>query len=244
MDPKAYLEMADTEERHWWFMGRRAILKSVIGTFGLPPEASILEVGSGTGGNLEMLAEFGAVKAMEMDPAARAIALRKTSGRFDVQYGRCPDEIAFVDHRFNLICMFDVLEHIDADVQTLAALKGSLARDGRMLITVPAFQWLWSVHDEFLHHKRRYSAAQLAKTITAAGLRLERLSYFNTLLFPLAVAARLQDRILRRRGASGVAMPGAYVNSMLHRVFGAEHLLLKKMNLPFGVSLLAVLRAG
>jgi SAM-dependent methyltransferase len=243
MEPEAYLDMAESEDRHWWFVARRSVLKSLIHAFELPAEASILEVGSGTGGNLRMLAEFGTVKAMEMDAAAREIAIRKTQGSVDVRHGRCPDEIAFADQRFNLICMFDVLEHVEEDVQTLSALRTSLADDGRMLITVPAFPWLWSVHDDFLHHKRRYSARHLARSVAAAGLRVERLSYFNTLLFPLGVLGRLQDRLLRRKTASGIATPTPLVNFLLRHLFSAERLILKKLNLPFGMSLLAVLRA-
>lgn len=244
MDPKAYLEMADTEDRHWWFVGRRAVLRNFIHAFQLPPRSSILEVGSGTGGNLEMLREFGDVKAMELDPTAREIAIRKTQGRIDVRPGRCPDDIAFADHQFNLICMFDVLEHVDEDVATLAALRGSLANGGRMLMTVPAFSWLWSTHDEFLHHKRRYTASDLKNKCAAAGLKLERMSYFNTLLFPLGVLARVKDRLVRSKVASGAGLPAPPVNFMLRRVFSMESTLLKHMNLPFGMSLLAVVQAA
>lgn len=243
MDPKAYLEMADIEDRHWWFVGRRAVLRVLLRAFRLAPEARVLEVGSGTGGNLQMLSEFGKVQAIEMDPTAREISIRKTNGHVEVRYGHCPDEIGFAGDHFNLICMFDVLEHVDEDVQTLSALRQLLASDGRLLVTVPAFSWLWSSHDEFLHHKRRYSAKHFERTAAAAGLKLERLSYFNTLLFPIGVLARLHDRLLRRSVSTGSQMPGAFANLMLGKIFSAESRVLKNFNLPFGMSLLAVLRA-
>src|SRR6185503_1066313 len=104
--------MAETESNHWWFTGRRTILESTIGKLGLPEDARILEVGCGTGGNLEMLARFGRLSAMEMDAGAREIANAKTGGRFDVQPGRCPAGIPFEPQTFALICLFDVLEHI------------------------------------------------------------------------------------------------------------------------------------
>lgn len=235
--------MADIEDRHWWFVGRRAVLRRLIGGLELAPEAQVLEVGSGTGGNLQMLAEFGKVKAIEMDPTAREMSIRKTNGEVDVRHGRCPDDIGFDDHSFHLICMFDVLEHVDEDVETLSALRGLLSSNGRLLVTVPAFSWLWSSHDDFLHHKRRYSADHFKRIAANAGLRLERLSYFNTLLFPLGVLARFQDRLLRRSVSTGSQMPGTFMNVMLRKIFSVEGLMLKNFNLPFGMSLLAVLRA-
>jgi SAM-dependent methyltransferase len=243
MDPNAYLEMADTESRHWWFLGRRVLLSSVIHRLALPRNARILEIGSGTGGNLEMLSAFGRVSALEMDATARSIAHKKTLDRFDIRAGFCPTDIPFSDEKFDLICLFDVLEHIEEDFSTLVALKTLIADRGSILVTVPAYQWLWSRHDEFLHHKRRYSAQELRQKIASAGLRIDKISYFNTLLFPLAVVARLKDRLLGATSASGAAIPADPLNSLLYKIFSAERHLLDRASLPFGVSLLAVLRA-
>ena len=235
MKPDAYREMAATEGSHWWFTGRRAILASLIARLGLPEQARILELGCGTGGNLEMLARFGEVAAMESDDAARAIALEKTGGRFDIRAGRCPERIPFAGQRFDLVCMFDVLEHIDEDVATLEAVRGLLGTRGRALITVPAYRWMWSKHDEFLHHKRRYTAPELEKKARSAGLAVATLSYFNTLLFPLAAAARLLN-------LEGRDTPSVPVNRLFHWLFSAERFVAGRVALPFGVSLLAVLR--
>lgn len=243
MSPDAYLEMSETEDRHWWFRGRRQILSTLVKSLGLPPQARILEVGSGTGGNLRMLSRFGVVSAMEMDASARQIAHRKLGDSFDVRAGHCPAEIPFRGERFDLICMFDVLEHIDEDTQTLRALGSLLAPGGRLLVTVPAYQWLWSAHDEFLHHKRRYTAARLRRVADNAGLAVRRLSYFNTLLFPLAAIARLKDRLLGSGKATGTDVPSGPVNSALERIFGLERHLLASASLPFGVSLMVVLSA-
>jgi SAM-dependent methyltransferase len=217
MNPAAYLEMAETESRHWWFLGRRAILARVMERLALPRNSRILEVGCGTGGNLSMLGTFGAVSAVEMDGNAREIASRKTANRYDIRAGCCPDEIPFQDQLFDLICMFDVLEHIDRDTETLIAIKRMLASNGRILLTVPAHQWLWSAHDEFLHHKRRYSATELRQKVIAAGLRPVKMSYFNTILFPLAAIMRLKDKLLGNTMAAGTsrAVPARALRSSL-----------------------------
>jgi SAM-dependent methyltransferase len=243
MDPNAYLEMADTESRHWWFLARRVLLSSIIHRLALPSDAQILEIGSGTGGNLEMLSAFGRVSALEMDATARSIANQKTLDRFDIRPGFCPTDIPFSDEKFDLICLFDVLEHIEEDSSTLVALKTLVADGGHILITVPAYQWLWSRHDEFLHHKRRYSARDLRRKITTAGLRIDKISYFNTLLFPLAAIARFKDRLMGATSASGSEIPADPLNNLLYKIFSAEHYLLGKGSLPFGVSLLAILRS-
>ena len=235
MEPDAYREMAATEGRHWWFAGRRTILASLIERLGLPARADILELGCGTGGNLDMLARFGEVRAMETDDAARAIALEKTGGRFDIRAGRCPDEIPFAGQRFDLVCMIDVLEHVEEDVATLEALRGLLAPGGHALLTVPANRWMWSKHDEFLHHKRRYTAGELRSKAVGAGLRVRTLSYFNTLLFPLAATARLLN-------VEGSGVPPAPLNRLFQTVFSAERWVAGRVPLPFGVSLLAVFR--
>lgn len=243
MNPEAYLEMADTEARHWWFMGRRAILSYLISNLDLPVNPNILEIGSGTGGNLQMLSTFGKVSALEMDATARSIAIEKTDGQFDIYSGKCPTDIPFVVEKFDLICLFDVLEHIEEDVETLIVIKGLLADGGRVLITVPAYRWLWSAHDKFLHHKRRYSAEELRNKALSSGFKLARFSYFNTFLFPLVAIVRLKERIFGNTSASGTGIPPAIVNKLFAALFGAERFILGKFNLPFGVSMLCILQA-
>ena len=243
MNPAAYLEMAETESLHWWFLGRRAILSKIIESLNLSQDSKILEVGCGTGGNLQMLAKYGEVSALEMDANARTIALNKTNNLYDIRLGYCPNAMPFHDQQFDLICMFDVLEHIEQDTETLTALKKCLTKNGRLIITVPAYPWLWGAHDEFLHHKRRYTANQLRKKILVTGLEPIKITYFNTVLFPLAAIARLKDKLLGSHSATGVRIPPTIVNKIFTILFGAERLLLKRFNFPFGVSLLCILNA-
>lgn len=241
MDPAAYIEMAEVESRHWWFAGRRAIITSILEQLKLPRDARILEIGCGTGGNLNMLAAFGKVSAFDMEDSARAIASQKTGGAFDIRAGHCPDHIPFRDERFDLICLFDVLEHIEQDEETLTAIRSLLTQNGRVLLTIPAYQWMYGVHDKFLHHQRRYSSRAIRAKVRAGGFHLARLSYFNTLLFPLAAAVRVKERLLGSTSAAGGGVPPAFVNNLFRAVFTAERGWLKRFNFPFGVSLLCVL---
>jgi SAM-dependent methyltransferase len=243
VNPEAYVEMAATESRHWWFRARRKILEHVLETMELPRLARILEVGSGTGGNLAMLSQHGSVSALEMDENARKLSSEKTHGRFTIRAGSCPDDIPFQGEQFDLICMFDVLEHIDEDVETLVVLRKHLAPEGRILITVPAYQWLWGMHDVFLHHKRRYTARALRRVFNESGLRVDRISYFNTLLLPLVALARLRDRIVSRKRSSGTVIPSPLINSILYAIFASERHMLVRFNFLAGVSLIGIVRA-
>ncbi|WP_349608945.1 MULTISPECIES: class I SAM-dependent methyltransferase [Cupriavidus] len=244
MSPDAYLEMAETEACHWWFRGRREIVATILSGLALPRNASILEIGAGTGGNLEMLSRFGNVSAVEMDGTALRLAREKALGACDIRSGRCPDDMPFAEHSFDLVCLLDCLEHIADDAGSLDCAARMLKPGGAVLITVPAYQWLWSAHDVFLHHQRRYSRRSLHALATRCGMRVQRMSYFNTLLFPLAVAARVGDRLSGNQKATGAGLPPQPVNHALHRLFSTERHWLARGSLPFGISLMAVMRAS
>jgi len=239
MNPDAYRKMAQTEDDHWWFVGRRAIISKVIESLSLPNQARILEIGAGTGGNLGMLRRFGDVSASELDDFAREHAIHKTG--IQVRKARLPDLLPFQTKHFDLICLFDVLEHVEDDVGALRAIMQFLKPQGCVLITVPAHQWLWGMHDIEVHHFRRYSAQQLQRIISQAGYRAAKLSYFNAIMFPLIAASRLGDRLLSRRSATGTGMPPGLVNAFLSTLFSMEAHLITRARIPFGVSLLALL---
>lgn len=158
MDRIVYDRMAAHDSTHWWYRARRDILSDYLKRYGnVPTGARILEIGCGTGHNLPMLAAFGAVDAIEIDPAARAIA----SERLGKPVGAAPlPELPGVARgAYDLVAVLDVVEHIEDDVAALAAMKALLKPGGKILIAVPAHQWMWSAHDVVNHHHRRYSKA-------------------------------------------------------------------------------------
>lgn len=240
MDRAVYDRMAEAEAEHWWFRGRRAVLQALIERYcAVPPDARILEAGCGSGGNLEMLSGFGRLEAFEFDADARAMAMAK--GLAPVNHGALPDGVDVPDEAYDLIALFDVLEHIDDDLGSLKTLGRKLKPEGRLLISVPAMPWLWSKHDVTHHHKRRYTKASLAGVIGQAGLEVQTSSYFNTLLFPLAIAQRWGQRITGSETPAD-AMPAPWLNAALGAVFASERHLAGRVPLPFGLSLFAVVR--
>jgi len=234
--------MAAVEDRHWWFVARRKVLGSVLRSIGLQQPCRLCEVGAGTGGNLRMLAAFAEVDAFELDDYAREMACQRSG--VAVQRGALPDHLPNAAGPYNVVCMFDVLEHIERDDAALLSVRSIMSEGGRLVITVPAYQWLWSAHDEQLHHKRRYTSSSLAALIRGSGLQIELLTYFNTLLFPLGAAGRVLDRIGNRTVLTGNSIPSKPINAALTGIFSSERWLLRVLNFPFGMSLLAVARKG
>ena len=158
-----------------------------------------------------------------------------------VANGNLPRDLPFRNQEFDLVCLFDVLEHVEEDVASLQAIRRLLKPGGRVFITVPAHEWLWSTHDDTLHHVRRYSRLSLVQTVTGAGYRLAMLSYFNSFLFPFTVIARFFDRIVGTGSPSGLRVPLRLINSLFKVILSAEATMVLRSNLPVGVSLIALL---
>ncbi|MBO0891863.1 MAG: methyltransferase domain-containing protein, partial [Acidothermales bacterium] len=199
---------------------------------------------------VDMLRELGSVTAIDDSEHAVEYCRRRHAGAVTVRTGRVPDDLRDGEV-FDLVTAFDVVEHIEDDVAALRGLRAALVPGGRLVLTVPAYQLLWSQHDVNNGHYRRYRRAQLADALTrAGGLQIDRLAYFNSLLFPPAVAVRLFDRARQRVApttGNGVDAhldtPPAPVNRVLLSVFGFEATLQRYVDPPFGVSLMALCRA-
>lgn len=240
MEAEAYREMARTESEHWWFVARRQILDHLLRRLPLPAAPRILEIGAGTGGNLAMLSRLGQLEAIERDETARSLAAQK--GGISVRIGSLPDDLPLERNGYDLICMFDVLEHIADDRTALAAVRQLMKPDARLVLTVPAYRWLWSSHDSQLHHHRRYTRAGLRRLAQETGFICTRISYFNALLLPLLALTRLANVISRGQSAIGTAVPIRPVNTLLQKIFGSERFLLPYVDFPAGASLYMELR--
>jgi len=239
VEPHIYSELAEQEDAHWWFCARRAIAASLLKRFKLPSNAKILDAGCGSGGNLAILAQFGEVCAFEMDDASCARARSRAIGQ--VEAGTLPGGIPFAGQAFDLITLFDVLEHIEDDAAALDALANRLAPEGMLLLNVPAFQWLFSRHDILHHHYRRYGWNDLRQKLEAAGLKICLMNYWNFWLFPAVATARIIERLCpSRHDALGSGTPPIMLNKLLTFLASSERFLIPRLRLPFGTSIVVL----
>ena len=237
MDSYVYQDLQELQEQHWWFRARREILSEVIHSLALPANCDILEIGCGTGGNLSMLGGFGNVCGMEMHEEAAQYA-QKITGK-DVRTGFLPGNIPF-EKKFDLICLLDVLEHIEDDEIAVRSLRRLLKPGGRTVITVPAYQWMFGRHDTLLHHFRRYSRKRLEVIFSNNNIEIEKLSYFNTLMLPIAIMAHITDTVTSGEKCTGYETPAKWINYLFYQVFRLERFVICKLSTPFGCSLLLV----
>jgi SAM-dependent methyltransferase len=188
----AYRAHYAVEDEHWWFRGRWAVVEALLASTGLPPRPRILDAGCGTGGNLQRFAGLG--DAVGVDPSADAVRFCQERGLESVQQAGL-ESLPFEDGEFDLVAATDVIEHIAAEQQALRELWRVTTNGGAMLLTVPAYAWLWSEEDENLHHQRRYTRAGLRQAVERCGWETRTATYFNSILLPpIAVAKRLPRR--------------------------------------------------
>jgi SAM-dependent methyltransferase len=242
MTPELYEAHDRLEDRHWWFEGRRRVIREVLQRHLLPrARRTLLDVRCGTGGMFPLLSEFGDVDGAEASPDALERARRKFPLR-RIEPCALPDTLPA--GTWDVVTAFDVIEHLDEPIAALRAMRARLPWDGQVVVTVPAFQFLWSHHDEANQHRRRYSRLQLVSELSSAGLKVTFVSYFNTLLFPAVAGVRLLERLLSARapkaGQTDLEETREPVNRLLTTLFGAERFAVGRAQLPFGVSLIAV----
>lgn len=242
MDQTEYHKLKNCESFYWWFRGRAKILEAML-SFYLEKQVrhKILDVGCGTGGNADLLRSFGQTTGIDISPEAARAAAEHYS---QVLIGDILT--AELTETFDVIMLLDVLEHIKDDRAALMKLFTLTRENGYLIITVPAYQFLWSDHDILLHHKRRYRASELTRVVQAAGFQVVKTSYFVTLLFPLIVIVRALGAMLKLIRQTRVHDPYLIlptpVNTFLTHIFGLERLWLTHASLPFGSSILCVAR--
>lgn len=241
MNIDMYRIFFQVQKKHWWFVTRKEIVLETIDRYSNKnADAKVLDIGCGSGVMLTALEELGQTFGMDMSDDAINFSKEIFSGR--VEKGFLPDQVPYEESFFDLITALDVIEHIDQDVESLQAIRLRLVPDGKAIITVPAYMFLWSKFDEINEHKRRYTLTELNTKLIQAGFTVEKISYYNTLLFPVVFAVRLLNNVLQRDGTSDIDMPSLPLNFVLEKIFGIEKYLLRFINLPFGVSILAVVR--
>jgi len=243
MQPHTYAIMREVEGKHWWYVGRRRIIASFVDEICQKFQREgnrrphILDIGCGTGGNLEMLSEFGDTEGV--DVSTEALDFCRARGFDKVRQGAA-ESLPWEDGSFDLVTGLDVVEHLDDDVAGLREMRRVLSVGGRVLLFVPAFMFLWGVQDDVSHHRRRYTLSELKGKLRDAGLVVERASYANMTFFGPILLGRFLMRLTRLRPASENNLNIGALNGLFGRVLGAESWWLRRMNFPFGVSIVCV----
>jgi SAM-dependent methyltransferase len=241
MEQACHLQTHRAEDRHWWFRGRRRVLNKVISGLELQRGARILDAGCGSGRNMLELARYGEVTGIELSDIA--IDAARARGVGEVVSGSVID-MPFADGSFDLAVCLDVIEHLENDRRALRELRRVVAPDGVLVVTVPAYQWLWSTHDTVNHHYRRYRQTTLLQAARESGWACAHATYFNSLLLPVAIAVRLLERARSgsRDSSPDLWVPPEPINRLLQQPMNLEAAIIGggRRRIPAGLSLIAV----
>jgi SAM-dependent methyltransferase len=248
MQQDYYKEYYDLERNHWWFVAREKIIanhvKKLIRDKHLPEkEIKILNVGCGPGRSSQYLSKFGQVTSIEYDKECCEFASEKTG--LEIINGSIT-QLPFSDKSFDLVCAFDVIEHVEDDQLAVNEMKRVVKEDGVIFITVPAFMSLWSHHDVINHHFRRYKLPEVKKLFQLkSDGKIIFSSYFNTFLFPLIYLFRKLSNLFKtgeKRAGSGsdfeAFKPGLFNNILFAIMHFESKFINRNLSFPFGVSIL------
>jgi SAM-dependent methyltransferase len=241
MQQHTYAIMDRVEDKHWWFVGRRSILESfmqsIVRKLGNTRDAiRILDVGCGTGANLEMLSQFGQPEGVDVSDDALEFCRGKG---LTVQKGLA-EGLPFDNETFDVTTALDVVEHLDDDVAGLKEMFRVTRKGGYSLVFVPAFMWLWGVQDDISHHRIRYTKSQIVERLNRAGYSIERATYANWTFFAPILAGRALMKLIGIKPESENNVNVSALNGVFGKLFGAERFWLRNLNFPFGVSIVVV----
>jgi SAM-dependent methyltransferase len=242
MKIELYEQIQSIEQTHWWYVARRKLTFDwIFRALADHPSPRVLDIGCGTGFNLEHLRAKGYSRAIGLDLATDALIFCRSRNLANLACGdgtRPP----FRHESFDVIIALDVIEHLDDDRQALREFSRLLRPNGSLIVFAPAFNFLWGLQDEVSHHRRRYTASGLRQKLEEMGLHVSKLTYANTFLFPLIFGGRMALRLFGSNGqivSENDLHPG-WSNNLLQTIFASETLLLRQINFPIGVSVLCV----
>jgi len=240
MNSDKYKEMDKLEKFHWWFIYRQNVLKFILKKylFNLDKNAKIVDIGCGTGGNVQLLSEK-YTNVYGIDNNELAIKYCKEKLLKNIMKGELPDLSVIEDNSADLILLFDVLEHVEEDDSALAAIKNKLKPEGHLILTVPAFSFLWSKHDEVFHHKRRYNIKQIKKKLKVMDFKIIKASYLYFLLFPFVLTMRLLKQVVKScANVDDFKLNNKFLNLFVRKILYIENFFLNYIDYPFGSSVL------
>ena len=223
---------------HWWFVVRRKLLRSILSSLDLPHGCLAVDVGCGAGSNLTVL-EFAGFNVIGLDRSFYALSLAQKKQKFPLLNGDV-NNLPIRGGSIGLIVAMDILEHLDNDTTSIRTFYEALKEEGTLILTVPAFKFLWGIQDEVTGHKRRYSRREVVNKLQEAGFRVIKSSYFNFLLFfPILIVRRMIYLLgVKIESENEVNLP--LINFVLKTIFSFEAYILKYLSFPFGVSVLCI----
>jgi len=239
MEKFTYKKMFENEKSFWWYVARRKIIFSAMTKMNVS-KGNILELGSGTGGNVSFLSRFGSYTGIEKEQIAINYAKTKFPDTKFIQ-GALPQIFNEITEKYNTIVLLDVIEHIEDDLKTLKSTASLLKENGFLIMTMPAFPFLWSNHDVVHHHHRRYTKKALFTLCQDSGYSIKYHSYFNFLLFPIILSIRFFKKIFNLKSSDDKPTSNI-INKVLIKIFGFESLLIPHLRLPFGLSHIIILK--